>query len=472
MGKRRISFKTEIIVYSTLLLSLTTLLVTIAAYVSFSKTTKDAKFKELKQHAVFLKDYFNSDNSISETDDVFFKKYSSSNNIRITAVDAKGDVIYESNDNYTSLENHISRKEIIDAFNLNEGYDKRKSSTFSDVYIYYALKCSDNLVLRISSKFEIISQYQRTFILVLLPLLLILTSIMIALSVYVYLHITKPIYSIVKIANKYNKGEYETPHLSSSIKEITILYETLNNMALSIRDQINQLSVLERTRKDFVANVSHELKTPLTAIKGFTELLLQDENSKDENTKKFLNIILKNSVQMENIVKDLLLLSSLECSDIQYSFSSISLKELIDEVVEASSYRIQKASDTLDCKVTLPDNYKITCHKGLLVQAITNLISNAVIYSPEHSVVELKVYEDAKYVCFQIKDNGIGIDKKDINRIFERFYRVDKSRSRSSGGTGLGLSIVKHIAELHKGKTTADSKGNNKGSEFTLYIPK
>ena len=107
-----------------------------------------------------------------------------------------------------------------------------------------------------------------------------------------------------------------------------------------------------------------------------------------------------------------------------------------------------------------------------MVQAITNLIANAVIYSPEHSVVELKVYEDSKYVCFQIKDNGIGIDKKDINRIFERFYRVDKSRSRSSGGTGLGLSIVKHIAELHKGKTTADSKGNNKGSEFTLYIPK
>ena len=224
MGKRRISFKTEIIVYSILLLSLTTLLVTIAAYVSFSKTTRDAKLKELKQHAVFLKDYFNSDNSISETDDMFFKKYSSNNNIRITAVDAKGDVIYESNDNYTPLENHISRKEIIDAFNLNEGYDKRKSSTFSDVYIYYALKCSDNLVLRIASKFEIISQYQRTFIVILLPLLLILTSIMIALSIYVYLHITKPIYSIVKIANKYNKGEYETPHLSSSIKEITILY--------------------------------------------------------------------------------------------------------------------------------------------------------------------------------------------------------------------------------------------------------
>lgn len=472
MGKRSISLKTEIIIYSIILLCLTTVLVTLASTLSFSKTSKENEKAVLKQHAMFLKEQILNSGVYTENTQSFLDNYSLYNDVRLTLIDSKGDVLYESADAQLPKENHINRKEIQDALTQGEGYDERKSASFSVPYIYYATKCSASLILRVSARLDIITEHQKTYTLILLPIIVIMSLIMIALSILIYSKITKPINEVIKTANEYNKGNFNSSFTPSSIKEINILQNTLSSMATSINSQINQLSTLERTRKDFVANVSHELKTPLTAIEGFTELLLSQEKLDDENARKFLEIIYKNSNQMENIVKDLLLLSSLECSNIQYSFEKVPLKSIIEEVMNNVSYRIEKAEDTLVYDASVNDDYLLTCHKGLLVQAINNLISNAIIYSPLHSQITLKVFIENAYVCFSVKDNGIGIDKIDIDRLFERFYRVDKSRSRSSGGTGLGLSIVKHVAEIHGGKVSAFSDGIDMGSEFTIYIPK
>ncbi|MFD0870158.1 MULTISPECIES: two-component system histidine kinase PnpS [Paenibacillus] len=233
---------------------------------------------------------------------------------------------------------------------------------------------------------------------------------------------------------------------------------------------------LERMRSEFVANVSHELKTPVAAVKGFAETLLAGAMDDKETAKSFLQIIYDESERLNRLIGDILELSKIESRRIPLQFSPIEMEHFVEQTVHVVSAEADKRGIRLESSV--PPNLFLEADEDRLRQIMINLLSNGINYTPEGGRVRIDVEpveqeegpESYERVRITISDTGIGIPKKDLPRIFERFYRVDKARSRSSGGTGLGLSIVKHLVELHKGTISVESDAGL-GSRFTIELP-
>jgi len=223
-------------------------------------------------------------------------------------------------------------------------------------------------------------------------------------------------------------------------------------------------------RRDFVSSVSHELRTPLTSITGYTETLLEGAIHDPENAKHFLQIILQESERLTALINDVLDLSKIESGRIDYKFKPISLGDLVEKTVNLFSRAIEKKGIVLQLQIPHDLPY-VNGDRDYLELVIRNLVDNAIKYVPEENgqiLISASKVDDM--VRVEVKDNGIGIPRKDLGRIFERFYRVDKARSSAIGGTGLGLSIVKHIILAHKGKVDVRSR-LNLGSQFGFTIP-
>ncbi|ABO68000.1 MULTISPECIES: two-component system histidine kinase PnpS [Geobacillus] len=232
---------------------------------------------------------------------------------------------------------------------------------------------------------------------------------------------------------------------------------------------ITELKRLEQIRKDFVANVSHELKTPVTSIKGFAETLLDGAMKDEEALEHFLTIILKESERLQTLVEELLDLSKIEQHGFQLQLEDVDVAEVIAEA--AAVFRQKAEEKQIDLRVEALPGLVIRGDRNRLKQILINLLANALAYTPEHGQVAVEAEEKEKEVLIHVKDTGIGIEEKEIPRIFERFYRIDKARSRDSGGTGLGLSIVKHLVEAHHGYITVASEVG-RGTVFTIHFPK
>ncbi|MDR2597730.1 MAG: hypothetical protein LBC76_10495 [Treponema sp.] len=237
--------------------------------------------------------------------------------------------------------------------------------------------------------------------------------------------------------------------------------------------EITKIVKLERVRKDFVANVSHELRTPIQLIKGFSETLLDALSDGENGSRKqlihFVEIINKNAGTMENLTNDLLILADLENgSKNARDLEDLNIAQLIGEAV--ASAELQAKRKKIEIKTDCPGDLKYSLYGSFIVQALINLIDNAIKYSPPESKVWITAQDSNGELVLQVRDKGIGIPAEHLERIFERFYRVDRSRSREAGGTGLGLSIVRHIALLHKGKVEAESHAGE-GSVFRIRIP-
>lgn len=237
----------------------------------------------------------------------------------------------------------------------------------------------------------------------------------------------------------------------------------LQGMVVVLHD-ITNLKKLENLRREFVANVSHELKTPITSIKGFAETLIEGAKNDEQSLEVFLNIILKESNRIESLVMDLLDLSHIE-QQTEIETTYVNLSDLAHNTIH--NLQTQAKYKNIAIKSEIENDVIIEAHEGKLSQVITNLLSNAINYSYENNKVIVRVYREDIKVNLEIQDYGIGIDKKDQKHIFERFYRVDKARSRDSGGTGLGLSITKHIVEALHGTIMVESE-LNKGSLFRV----
>ncbi|EIJ79230.1 two-component sensor histidine kinase PhoR [Bacillus methanolicus PB1] len=239
---------------------------------------------------------------------------------------------------------------------------------------------------------------------------------------------------------------------------------------LLVFHDITELKRLEQMRKDFVANVSHELKTPITSIKGFTETLL-DGAMNDKNTlEAFLNIILQESGRLQTLIQDLLDLSKIEQQGFKLNIQSVDLVMLLNEVITILESKANEKGISLMLE-TSGEHITVEGDLYRLKQIFINLINNAITYTPNGGMVTVKIIENKETVTVKVKDTGIGINKDEIPRIFERFYRVDKARSRNSGGTGLGLAIVKHLVEAHRGNISVQSQFG-KGTEFTIKFHK
>ena len=237
--------------------------------------------------------------------------------------------------------------------------------------------------------------------------------------------------------------------------------------AVLVLHDITDLRRADQIRRDFVANVSHELRTPLTAIRGYVEALLDDRPHSDD-TKRFLDIIARQSSRMERLVSDLLRLARLDARQEALEVAACDMQQLfttvlgdVAQTVESKRQRITSAVD--------PDPCRISADPAKLHDVLRNLVENAVNYSPEEATIHLEATRRDGLVCIAVSDSGPGIPPQDLSRVFERFHRVDKSRSRP-GGTGLGLAIVKHLVELHGGQVAAENRSEG-GARFTISLP-
>lgn len=240
--------------------------------------------------------------------------------------------------------------------------------------------------------------------------------------------------------------------------------------AVIVMHDMTRIHRLEEVRRDFVANVSHELKTPITSIKGFVETLLEGALANPQEAKRFLEIIARHADRLNAIVDDLLSLSRLEedSENRRLFFENAYLKPVLVSTVELSSYKAEKKN--ISVELICDERICAKINSALIEQAVFNLIDNAIKYSPDNSSIKITIQRNAKEVLISVCDKGCGIEEQHLSHVFERFYVVDKSRSRRLGGTGLGLSIVKHIAQVHGGRVTVESK-INEGSKFTIHLP-
>lgn len=238
---------------------------------------------------------------------------------------------------------------------------------------------------------------------------------------------------------------------------------------LVVIHDITEIRKLETMRRDFVANVSHELKTPLTSIKGFVETLLEGALYDKENSRHFLEIIQSHTNRLDNLINDLLTLSHIESKEIQLECAEVNLRDLADKILSGFTAQLKKRSIT--CYNDIASGVSVQADRDKMEQVFTNLIDNAIKFNKEKGSLKVYSQDFDNKIKIVIEDSGLGIPQKDISRIFERFYRVDKARSRELGGTGLGLSIVKHIVELHGGSVSVES-AEGIGSKFFVILPK
>ncbi|MDT0004377.1 ATP-binding protein [Listeria cossartiae subsp. cayugensis] len=258
--------------------------------------------------------------------------------------------------------------------------------------------------------------------------------------------------------------------LDASVSPILAENGEITGIILLLHD-ITQIRHLENVRSEFVTNVSHELKTPVTALKGFAETLLDGAMYDEMLLKKFLTIIKEESDRLHRLIMDILALSRIEQNPVPENIEIVDM----DDVIEQSARTIFEMATEKNIQVTIPEKtttpVTIETDRDKLQQILINLLSNAINYTPVDGKVEVKLIDHEAEVIIEVTDNGIGIPAKDIDRVFERFYRVDKARSRHSGGTGLGLSIVKHLVENCGGRIEVESQ-EEVGSTFRVTLPK
>ncbi len=239
--------------------------------------------------------------------------------------------------------------------------------------------------------------------------------------------------------------------------------------AVAVFYDLTKIKELERTRAEFVANVSHELKTPLTSIIGFVETLKEGAIEDPENRLKFLGIIDEHSQKLQALIEDLLSLSKLESGTGKLKIERVDLHKIFSKITDLLKRNLEQKCVKLEIDLEATP-FIIHADPLLIEQALTNLLENAIKYNKPEGKISVQVLRSTRGTTIRVEDSGIGIPVKDLPRIFERFYRVEKSRSRESGGTGLGLSIVKHIVEKHSGEIEVASS-EDRGTTFTITLP-
>ena len=236
-------------------------------------------------------------------------------------------------------------------------------------------------------------------------------------------------------------------------------------------NDVTRLLRLEKVRREFAANVSHEIKTPITAIKGFVETLRDGAVKNPEHAERFLEIIDKHVKRLETIIDDLLRLSRIEqeAGKKEVLLNEGRLKEVLETAIQVCE--ANAIAKKIEVELSCAEDMVAKFDPPLLEHAVVNLIDNAIKYSGENKTVWVEAVQTEEEIIIRVRDQGCGIEKNHLSRLFERFYRADKARSRQLGGTGLGLAIVKHIAQSHGGRVAVESIPG-KGSNFTIHLPK
>lgn len=428
--KRKIN--TRLVLIAILAVLASTISTTIVYYNLFQRQIRN----DLSVSAKLLKDthYF-------ETSDINPDNIDLSTDIRelrVTWVDTDGTVLYDNDASTTALGNHSDRPEIQEAFENGVGECVRRSDTMNKNTFYYAVLLDNKTVLRVSTEAGSIWSVFLAVSPMIMLIVIIIVGVCIALSHMLTRQLIAP---IEKMAQNMEDASMEPP------------YKELVPFASMIRKQHTDILSAAKARQDFSANVSHELKTPLTAISGYAELIeagMVDE----EKQKHFILEIRKNAQRLLSLINDIIRLSELDRTDSQSAFEKFDLNEIVSECMEALDVNAKNRQVTLEYT---GEKCNICGSKEMMRELTDNLVQNAIRYNKPNGSVWVEVHggDQPRLV---VKDNGIGIPADEQQRIFERFYRVDKSRSKATGGTGLGLAIVKHIVEIHDAKLSLESE--------------
>lgn len=407
-------------------------------------------FSELETQAVFLEQYL-ADSNLAD-----LKKFNSIKN-RITLIHKDGTVYFDNMVDASRLENHSLREEFVAAKEKGAAKVSRYSSTMTDKTLYFAKSLQNGDVLRIScdqhSVAVLVLGMSQT-LLIMLVLAVIISGI-------------AAVWTSRRITNPLNQINLEKP-------ESCAVYEELKPFTKRIAEENYEKTQREELRKQFTANVSHELKTPLTSISGFAEIL-KNGGTDEKTTKDFADTIYEESQRMISLVNDIIKLSKLDEKSISLEKEPIELLGLSKEIAKILSASAKAKNVKLDVH---GDSGKIMGVQPVIYEMIYNLIDNAIKYNVQNGTVEVTVKEEnpgkghtfGNKTVISVRDTGIGIPKNEQDRVFERFYRIDKSRSKELGGTGLGLSIVKHAAKFHDAAINLSSK-EGEGSTFTITFP-
>ncbi len=402
-------------------------------------------FKELKTESTLLEGY---DLSEASSDLSSIKKLKTQN--RITLIHPDGTVYFDNTVNPADMENHAMRSEFLKAKESGVSTSSRYSSTMLEKTLYFAKQLERGDILRISCDQHTVG----VLVLGMSQILLVMLVIAMIIS-----GITASLLSR-KIIEPLNRINLEDPESSD-------VYEELKPFTKRIAEENFEKSQREELRQQFTANVSHELKTPLTSISGFAEIL-KEGGTDEKTTKDFAGTIYDESQRMITLVNDIIKLSKLDEKSISLEKEALSLREITREAMEVISPLAEKKNVSLNLA---GDSGLINGVRPVIYEMVYNLIDNAVKYNKDNGIVSIKIetISESHRVILTVQDNGIGIPEREKERIFERFYRIDKSRSRQPGGTGLGLSIVKHAARYHNASILVNSK-EGEGSTFTVIF--
>lgn len=405
--------------------------------------------------------------------------------MRLTLIDSTGEVVFESEvspDSLPQVENHLTRPEVQMALNAGFGRDERMSATVKRRLFYVAKK-----ILPPVTPFPLLAQVR--FIRLAIPLVeveRILNEIrwkILAGSVLVLLitglisygvssRLTTPLQELARTADLVKQGHIEAHFPRASDDELGELADLLNDMLTKVRDDWEKIQKLETMRSQFLGNVSHELRTPIFAVQGYLETLMDNTVMNPQLQKSFVEKAYQQAARLNNLLTDLIDISRIESGEMKMSFQYFDLHEWLNKQVAdmqgmAQEHRVMLTlhrSQFYRPAVVLGDRERLN-------QVMTNLIVNAIKYNVPGGKVEVGYRDKQKHLEIFVADTGRGIPAEHLSRIFERFYRVDKERSRAVGGTGLGLAIVKHIVEAHDSEVMVQSEVG-KGSIFSFVLKK
>ncbi|MDD3222767.1 MAG: two-component sensor histidine kinase [Clostridia bacterium] len=370
-------------------------------------------------------------------------------NRRITIISREGTVLYDSEADARTMDNHKDRPEVAQALYQGTGSSTRVSETLDQQDYYYALTLTNGYILRVSGSMD--SVYQMMWDMA--PYMVALALVIIGVAIIIIRVETS------RMVRPINDINLDKPLDEQNYEELMPLLNRMDQQNERIRIQMEELKHAEGMRREFSANVSHELKTPLMAISGYAEIISRNMVKK-EDIPEFADRIYKEANRMTTLVEDIIKLSRLDEQSDMMPFESVDLNRVTNEIVDALQMVARKRNIALTVDGDVPP---VNGVRQVIYEMLYNLCDNAIKYNQDGGSVHVLLEPSPKpdyAVRWSVWDTGIGVPEDEQERIFERFYRVDKSHSRETGGTGLGLAIVKHGANLHDALVTVDSKLN------------
>jgi two-component system phosphate regulon sensor histidine kinase PhoR len=457
-----------------LIIGFTTFVVSYLLVLKTQSFIEENAIEGLQEKLVLFESYFTDGTTWREPETIkMLVNMAQETKTRLTVLNEAGEIQLESEVSEVKADEiHRNRPEVKEAARNEVGLAKRYSDSKASQTLYTAKKVQTpygtlfirlgvpigNLEDRVADIFSAISIGAAMGMILSLLVALVIVR-----------RITDPVSEMTKVAGAISLGNYAARIRRLPNNELGTLGEAINRLAAAVQANISRREKMEQIRREFSSNISHELKTPLTSIKGYVDTLLEGALEDKANNMRFLRIINNNVERMISLVSDLLSLATIEANEGVVELETVDWRPIVQEAIARQQIKANSKEITLE---TIIEDYDLTV-KGSrkpMSHILENLLQNAIHYTPTKGHVQIILKRDKGYIDLSVKDTGIGIARQDQPRIFERFYRVDTARSRNEGGTGLGLAIVKHLVIQIQGMISVDSD-IGRGSTFTVRLP-